>query len=309
MAKETFQPKNILITGGSGLIGTRLVKTLQKRGHQVSILSRNPEKVKNVNAFRWDLKKQEIDNNCLNGVDTIIHLAGANVGTKRWTEERKKIIVDSRVQSIKLLYKAVEKTETSIETVISPSGVGYYGDRGEEILTEESGNGAGFMAECCQKWEEAVQEGSRFGSRIVKFRIGVLLTKEGGALSDLEKPIRLFAGAPFGTGKQWMPWVHFDDLSEIFERAVENDEYQGVYNLCTPFPLRNETFTKIVAKKLHRPVWPIKVPEFVMNMLVGEMSTMVLMSDNVSSKKLTNQGYRFEFPKLEEALDEIHKNE
>ncbi len=309
MVNKTFQRKNILITGGSGLIGKRLVQTLQKKGHQVSILSRNPENVKHVKAYFWDIKKQEIDKNCLTGTDTIIHLAGANVGEKRWTEERKKIIVDSRALSIKLLYKAIEETQSSIQTIISPSAVGYYGDRGEEILTEKSESGSGFLPECCIKWESAVDEGARFGSRIIKFRIGVLLTKNGGALAQLEKPILYFVGAPLGTGKQWMPWIHFDDLTAVFENAVENNEYKGVYNLCTPFPLRNETFTKIVAKKLHRPVWPLKVPKIVLKSILGEMSTIVLMSDMVSSKKLADQGFHFKFPELVEALDDIYENE
>src|SRR5690606_28920241 len=190
--------KHILITGASGLIGSKLTSNLQAKGHQVSVLTRNPNKINNAKAFYWDVNNQEIDENCLIGIDCIIHLAGENIGESRWTDERKKEIIDSRVDSIKLLYNAIEKTNTSINTIISASAIGYYGNRGDEILNEDSNPGTGFLSDCCVKWEAAADEGSKFCKQIIKIRIGLLLAKDGGALPQLKKPIQYYFSCPMG---------------------------------------------------------------------------------------------------------------
>ena len=307
MDKITGTIKNILITGATGLVGSGLVKRLQACGHHISVLSRHPEKVKFATAFYWDVKKQEIDHACLKGIDTIIHLAGENIAGKRWTDKQKQIIIDSRVKSIELLYQAVTDTRAQIETIISMSAVGFYGDRGNEVLTEESKRGDGFLAACCAAWEAAVDEGQKFGSRIVKLRLGVLLSNKGGALMSLEKPVKLFAGAPLGTGKQWVPWIHYDDLLSILAFAVENDAFNGTYNVSTPFPVTNAEMTQTLATTLHRPVWPIKVPTFAMEILLGEMATIVLASDRTSVQKLLDTGFSFRYPHLRDALKEIYK--
>jgi uncharacterized protein (TIGR01777 family) len=303
---ESKTRKNILVTGATGLIGSRIVRNLQRRGHKIRVLTRDPSKVKNAEAFYWDIENEQIDSNCLTDVDTIIHLAGAGIADKRWTKKRKQEIVDSRVKSTRLLYKAILSSGVPIDTVISASGGGYYGNRGDEILTEESSNGTGFLAECCKQWEDAIDEGHKFANRIIKLRIGIVLTRHGGALLELEKPISLFAGAALGSGKQWIPWIHLYDMISIFEKVVEDEAYNGVYNTCSPFPVTNHEFTRSLAKRLNRPVWPFNVPEFVLKTLLGEMSEVVLISDRNSPQKLLNAGFQFRYPALDDALTEIY---
>jgi len=298
----------ILITGASGLIGPKLIRNLLEKGHSVSVLSRNPHKIKGVQVFKWDIDNQTIDNESLNGVDTIIHLAGAGIADERWTKARKQLIVDSRVLSTQLLYRAIEETKAPIKTIISASAVGFYGDRADEILTESSSNGTGFLADCCRQWENAVDEGQKFGVRLVKFRIGLVLAKQGGALAKLETPVSLFLGAPLGSGKQWMPWIHVKDLLALFEKAIENPEFEGTFNACSPIPVTNFEFTKILAKTLFRPVWPIKVPKFVLKAVLGEMSQVILISNHTSSQKLINTGFKFRYAGLDEALKEIYSH-
>ena len=298
--------KNVLITGGTGLIGSRIVRSLQQKGHVIKILTRDPSRVKNAEAFYWDIESGQIDPKCLDDVDTIIHLAGAGIADKRWTKKRKQEIVDSRVKSTKLLFETIEKTGAKIDTLISASGAGYYGHRGDEVLTEESGNGTGFLAECCKLWEDAVDEGHKFCNRIIKLRIGIVLTRHGGALVELEKPVTFFAGAALGSGKQWIPWIHLSDMISIFEKAVEDPGFNGVYNTSSPFPVTNSEFTRIMAKKLFRPVWPVNVPEFVLKSLLGEMSEVILISDRNSAQKLLDSGFQFRYPALDDALTEIY---
>lgn len=298
----------ILITGASGLIGPKLIRNLLEKGHSVSVLTRNPHKIKGVQVFKWDIDNQTIDNEALNGVDTIIHLAGAGIADERWTKARKQLIIDSRVLSTRLLYRAIEETKAPIKTIISASAVGFYGDRADEILNESSSNGTGFLADCCRQWENAVDEGQKFGVRLVKFRIGLVLAKQGGALAKLETPVSLFLGAPLGSGKQWMPWIHVKDLLALFEKAIENPEFEGTFNACSPIPVTNFEFTKILAKTLFRPVWPIKVPKFVLKAVLGEMSQVILISNHTSSQKLINTGFKFRYAGLDEALKEIYSH-
>jgi uncharacterized protein (TIGR01777 family) len=241
-------------------------------------------------------------------VDTIIHLAGAGIADERWTKSRKQLIIDSRVLSTRLLYKAIEETKAPVKTIISASAVGYYGDRADEILNENSSNGTGFLADCCQQWEKAVDEGLKFGVRLVKLRIGLVLSKHGGALAKLETPISLFLGAPLGSGKQWMPWIHVTDLLAIFEKAIDKKEFNGTYNACSPIPVTNFEFTKILAKTLFRPVWPVKVPEFILKAVLGEMSDVILISNHTTSQKLMDTGFKFRYAGLDEALKEIYSH-
>ncbi len=301
--------KNILITGGSGLLGRHLVKKFQNKGHQVAILSRNPKIIKGVSAFYWNPEKHEIDDRSLIGVNIIIHLAGESIARERWTDQRKQQIIASRVSSIALLYKVLRETNMSVEAVISASAVGYYGDRGDELLHEESGQGVGFLADCCRKWEDAVDEGSKMGYRVVKLRIGLLLTKEGGALVAFERLIRNFIGTDLGSGRQWYPWIHLDDLLEIFVKSIENTTYQGAYNACAPFPVRNHEFMRELGEILHRPIWPINVNKLMLRVVLGEKSILVLMSTNTSSRRLEKQGYHFKYRKITDALNQIYRYE
>ena len=308
MNAEINSSRNILITGASGLIGTRLIKNLLEKGHRVSVLSRQNSNFKGVSTFNWDIDKQLIDLKAFQGIDTIIHLAGAGIADKRWTKQRKQEIVDSRIRSTQLLYHTIDAIKAPVKTFISASAVGYYGDRNDEILYEESESGTGFLADCCKQWEAAVDEGLKSGIRVVKLRIGILLSKQGGALSELARPVSFFVGAPLGSGKQWMPWIHLTDLVSIFEKAIENSDYSGTFNACTPYPVTNYEFTKILAKKLFRPVWPVNVPEFVLKTMLGEMSTVILNSTRTSPQKLMDMGFRFRYQGLDAALSEIYSH-
>ncbi len=300
--------KNILITGASGLIGSRLIKNLLEKGHKVSVLSREASDIRGIKVYNWDIEKQLIDLNAFDGIDTIIHLAGAGIADKRWTKQRKQEIVNSRVRSTQLLYHTIEAIKAPVKTFISASAVGYYGDRNDEILYEESESGTGFLADCCKQWETSVDEGLKSGIRVVKLRIGIVLSKQGGALSELARPVSFFVGAALGSGKQWMPWIHLTDLVSIFEKAVENPAYTGTFNACSPNPVTNYEFTKILAKKLFRPLWPVKVPEFVLKTMLGEMSTVILNSNKTSPQKLIDMGFRFRYQGLDAALSEIYSH-
>jgi uncharacterized protein (TIGR01777 family) len=298
---------HVLITGATGMIGKALIKDLIKKNYTVSILSRKNSTIQGVNLYLWDPEKKAIDANCLNGVDTIIHLAGEGVATKKWSQARKQQIINSRVESTELLNSLLKTSEHTVKNFISASAVGYYGNRKDEILTEDSGVGNGFLATCCQLWEDAVDKMNSLGLRVAKIRIGFVLSKQGGALPELEKPIKLFVGAPLGSGKQWIPWIHLDDLVQIFLHVVENSTLSGAFNACAPNPVTNETLTKAVARNVHRPVWPFSVPEAIMKLILGEMSQVVLMSNNTSVEKLIKTGFFFKFTQLEDALKEIYK--
>jgi uncharacterized protein (TIGR01777 family) len=298
--------KQILITGATGMIGRKLIHALQKAGHTISILSRNEVNIPGVKSYIWDVDHGIIDSKCMSDTCTIIHLAGENIASKKWTAKRKQQIINSRVLSTQLLYKTIKETNANVKTLISASAVGYYGHCSEKILTEESASGTGFLAECCKQWEDAVDQGKSLNLRIVKFRIGVILAKGEGALPSLEKPIKFFVGAALGTGKQWIPWVHIDDIVSMFISAVENPIFNGPYNACAPFPVTNLTLTKSIAHKLHRPVWPLNVPEIALKLILGEMSEVIFISTNTSAQKLLSAGFKFQFSQLEDALSDIY---
>jgi len=298
--------KHILITGATGMIGTGLLKALQKEGYTISILSRKRIKINDVQVFLWDVYRQKIDARCLDGVDTIVHLAGENIGKGKWTKERKQLLIDSRVLSTSLLYKTMKENPNQVKDFISASAVGYYGDCGDEILTEENENGYGFLAECCEKWEHAVDKGRELNLRVVKVRTGFVLKAGEGALAAMDKPIKFFAGAPLGSGQQWVPWIHFKDLIRIYLLAITNTQMEGAYNACAPYPVTNKTLTNSIAKALNRPVWPFNVPEGLLTTLLGEMSSVALMSTNTSAQKLLDSGFTFNFTQLDIALKDIY---
>lgn len=298
--------KNILITGASGLIGKQLIPALQEQGHTVSILSRQQTNIKDVHVFLWDVYNQTIDKNALKGIDTVINLAGEGIADKKWTDKRKQEIIDSRVMSAQLLYKTIKETKAPVTTFISASAVGFYGDRGDEVLTENSDSGTDFLSKCCVQWENAATQGVELGIRVVKIRIGLILSKDGGALQVMEKPIKFFVGTPLGNGKQWMPWIHLNDIINIFTKAVEDIQMVGAYNACAPFPVTNELFTKTIAQKLNRPFWPVHVPKFALKAILGEMSILPLMSSNTIVQKLLDTGYKFKYNYLSDALNSIY---
>lgn len=297
--------KKILITGGTGLLGKVLSEELVEKGHTVSLLSRNPDKVEKYKAYYWNVKKQEIDEKCIDGIDIVIHLAGAGIADEKWTEERKKTIIDSRTKSIQLIYDLLKKKNSKVEAVISASAVGFYGDRGNEILTEQSESGSGFLSETCVAWENAVDCGSNVSQRIVKFRIGLPMTEEGGVLKPFKLMANTFSAMKFGDGQQWVPWIHVDDLVGMFAMAVENEEIKGVFNASAPTPVRNQEFVKDLAKTLKKPFWPFFVPKFALKLAMGERDELVLMSNRTDSTKIQNAGYHFKYTDLKKAFKDI----
>lgn len=298
--------KKILVAGATGLVGEQLVSKLLADGHQVSILARKSTPRTGINIFLWDVYQQTIDSNALTEIDTIINLTGEGIADKPWTKERKQQIIDSRVKSAELIFKAIKATNSPVKSYISASAVGFYGDRDDEILDEDSLPGTGFMADCCIAWEKAADQGIALGIRIVKIRIGIVLSEKGGALGTMEKSVKYFAGAALGPGKQWMPWIHLDDLVNIFIKALEDENMFDAYNASAPSPVTNETFTKTLGKVLHRPIWPFNVPVFILKILLGEMSILPLISTNTSAQKILNTGFQFRYLNLEDTLKAIY---
>ena len=297
--------KHILLTGGTGLLGKQLTNALINKGYAVSHLSRSPGKDQRVKTYLWDIHKGVIDDTCIDGVDTIIHLAGAGIADKRWTDERKKELIESRTKSIGLVYDVLKKKKHSISSIVSASATGYYSNRGDELLTEDSAPAHDFLGTCCIEWEKAVDEGEQLGLRVVKFRTGVVLDKDGGALPQLALPIKLGVGSPLGDGKAWIPWIHHEDVVDMYLYGIEK-QLQGVYNMVAPNPITNAQLTKAVAKQLHRPLWAPNVPTFMLKLLFGEMSLVVLGSTKVSTQKIEDAGFEFKFKEIEGALEEIY---
>jgi uncharacterized protein (TIGR01777 family) len=298
--------KHILITGGTGLIGKLITAALLGRGHTVSHLSRKPGNNPQVKTYLWDVAGGEIDEHCIDDVDTVLHLAGTGIAGKRWSAKRKKEIIESRTQSIGLVYQLIKSRPNKVNTVVSASATGYYSNRGNELLTEESPPNNDFMAQCCMAWEKAADEGRLLGLRVLKFRTGVMLQKNEGALPQMAKPVLMGLGAAFGKGRQWVPWIHWQDVVDMYLYGIENINLTGVYNMAAPVPVTNKQLMKALAAQLHKPLWPLKVPSFIFKLLLGEMSILVLGSTRVSAQKIENDGFIFKYPILEDALKAIY---
>lgn len=293
--------KNILISGGSGLIGHKITQLLELKGYTVAWLSRSQQKQK---SFVWDVEKQTIDPEAIEWADAIIHLAGASVAEKRWTDERKKIILDSRVDSTRLLFTAVKNASEKPNTFISASAVGYYGfSTGTSLMDETHGPGSDFLAQTVVAWEDEVKKMEELHLRTVMLRIGIVLDSKGGALGELMKPP---IAAPLGKGDQWMSWIAIEDLARMFVFALEKTTLQGVFNAVGPNPATNQQLTQAAAKAKGKPYVGIGVPGFVLKLILGEMAAMVLGGNRVSSQKIQKAGFDFECPDLVPALKHIN---
>jgi len=294
----------IVITGGTGLVGSYLSKMLSKNNHEVVHLSRTPDSSAHYPTFEWNIGKKYIDPNALEGADYVIHLAGAGVADKRWTKERKKVIIDSRVESIKLLKSQIEKQQVKLKSFISASAIGYYGmDTGAAELTEDSQPGNDYLAHVVKLWEAEADTMAELTS-VAKIRVGVVLAKEGGALKEIARPVKLFAGAPLGSGDQYMSWIHIYDLCAIFRHVLEN-KLEGTYNATAPNPVTNEALTKSLAKALKKPLILPNVPAFVMKSMLGEMAQMVLGGNYVLSDKIQSTGFTYKFTQVDAAVKDI----
>ncbi len=297
----------ILITGATGLVGTKLVQLLMSEGHEVHYLTTRESAIENelrYKGFIWDVKNMTIDAACLEGVDTIIHLAGETV-FQRWTDDAKKRIMNSRVDSTQLLLNLLNDNDHQVEQVITASAIGIYPDQQEGAPMRESDvppTADNFLADVCIAWESMGMQFAEMGLRHAIVRIGIVLAGEGGALEQMAKPVKLYAGAGFGNGKMWQSWIAIDDLVAIFKHIAE-EELEGVYNGVAPHPVRNRPMIESIGKQLGKPVVLPNVPKFVMKLMLGEMSAIALSSQYVSSQTIEETGFVFELPNLEQALE------
>lgn len=297
---------NFLITGGTGFIGNYLTEFLLNGGHTCHILTRNPDKYRNRQTQVLLYHAADDEENLattMEEVDVVINLAGENLFDSRWTDAVKKRIMDSRVRITSQLVNAINNAESKPEVFISASAVGIYGDRDDEILTEESLLADDFLARVCRKWEEAAMDVDD-SVRLIQPRIGIALEKDGGALKKMLTPFKLFAGGPLGDGKQYFPWVHNQDIVEAFMFTILKKDFKGVFNMTAPNPVTMSAFAKSLGKALNRPSF-FSVPEFALKIALGEAAEALTASARVHPKKLLDAGYKFRFEDVDSALSEI----
>lgn len=295
----------ILIGGGSGNIGRAISDQLQRNGHEVRLLSRTPgSKEKTISEYHWDIDRNIIDPAALEGVDSIINLAGAPINQK-WSPHYKGLIVKSRVESTRLLYDAVRKNSIPLKSFIGTSAVGYYPANVNRLLTEDEKAGKTFLSEVCDHWERVAHLFENLDIRTVVFRVGVVLSHEGGALSKMAAPIKWGLGSPLGSGKQMVPWIHIDDLAAMFVTAVENQKLTGTYNATGPKSVTNKELTRTIAKVLRKPLLLPPVPAAALKLMLGEMSEIALSGHNVDSSRIQGTGFEYQHPDLETALKDL----
>ena len=296
----------VLLAGGSGLIGSRLNKLLQAKGYSTILLSRR--KRKNPSFYQWDVDKGTIEEEAILKADYVINLAGAGIVDKRWTVSRKKELIESRVKSARLLKDSFQRLNKKPKAYLSASAIGFYGNRGEEWLTEISKAGDdGFLAECTVAWEEAAKELSELDIRTAILRIGIVLSTQGGALKEMIFPMKLGVAGYFGNGAAYYPWIHIDDVCNQFIWALENEKASGIYNAVAPNPVTVKDLTKKIKKARGRFALALPIPSFALQIGMGEMAEMLLNSARVSCEKIQQAGFEFEHPKLGKALKDILK--
>jgi uncharacterized protein (TIGR01777 family) len=291
----------IVVAGGSGFLGEPLVKRLLARGDDVAVLTRNAAHVRAGRAVQWDAQSQGAWSDEAAAADVVINLAGENIGEGRWTDERKKRMIDSRVNATQAIVEALRRDSARPRTMINASAVGIYGNRGDELLDESSARGAGFLADLVERWEAAAREAESL-ARLVLLRFGVVLDPEGGALKKMALPFKLGAGGPVGNGSQWMSWIDRDDAVRFIEWAIDRDAVRGVYNATSPQPVRNRDFARALGRALHRPAL-IPTPAFALKLAFGQMAEEVLIAgQRVVPRRAEAEGFAFERPALDAAL-------
>jgi len=293
----------ILITGSHGLVGSALADSLRREGQEVLTLVRATPK--NVSEIEWHPNHGSVTPAALEGIDTVVHLAGESIAEGRWSDEKKRRIRDSRVKGTTLLSEALARLGRPPKTFICASAIGYYGNRGDELLTESSSAGNDFLADVCVEWERATQPAREKGIRVVNTRFGIILSKRGGALAKMLTPFRMGVGGRVGSGKQWMSWIALDDVIVGIRFALERDTLAGPINFVAPNPVRNAEFTKALGKALSRPtIFPI--PEFGVRLAFGEMADALLLSSaRVKPEKLEASGFQFRYNSLASALKDL----
>jgi uncharacterized protein (TIGR01777 family) len=298
--------ETVLITGASGLVGSYLSKKLIEKGYHVAILGRKSEKDTTLQKFSWNIEKNEIDENAFENVDYIIHLAGANIGDRRWTVKRKKEILDSRIKSAQLIFQKISENKQHLKAFITASAIGYYGAiTSDKIFVETDNASDDFLGETCRLWENAANNFEGLGIRTVKIRTGIVLTNQGGALAKMMTPVKVGLGASIGSGKQFMPWIHIDDLCNIYIKALEDNNMHGAYNAVAPEHKTNSEFSETLTKVLKKAVWVPIVPAIIVRIIFGKMAELVLNGSRVSSNKLIKEGFQFKFPDLSSALADL----
>ena len=333
--------QTILITGGTGLVGKRLTQMLLEKGFAVNVLSRNVNRQSaignhesvivnqptangqssyakategrppTVNYFQWNIDKQIIDAEAISSADYIIHLAGAGVADKRWSKKRKAAIVSSRTQSSALIIKALKEISNNVKGIISASAIGWYGaDKNilsTKSFTETDTHDDAFLGTTCYQWENSIEPVAALNKRLVKLRIGIVLSNDGGALAEFKKPLKAGVAAILGNGNQTISWIHINDLCRMFLYAIENENMNGVFNAVAPKPVSNKTLTLILAKATRKSFYiPVYVPSFVLKIMLGEMNIEVLKSTTVSCDKIKNEGFTFLYPSVEAAINELN---
>lgn len=297
--------QKVLITGGTGLIGKRLTEMLLQKGYEVSYLSRKKKDIPSVKVYEWDVEKGYIEEGALDNVDYLIHLAGEGVAEGRWTEERKKAIISSRIETIELIIKKLKEKNILPKALISASGSSYYPE-GNNHNTEESPAGNGFLAQVTIQWEEAANSIKTLGVRTVILRTGVVLSNGGGAIPQMAFPAKFGFGAPLGSGKQYISWIHIDDICGMYLAAMENENWNGVYNAIAAPPVTNEELTKQICIALGKSQWLPNVPAFALKLAFGEMAGVVLGSNYVVNKRIKEEtDFIYKFPDLGLALKDV----
>jgi len=299
----------ILITGATGLVGNELIKILLQNGIAVNYLTTSRKKIANetnYNGFYWNPVVGEINENAFDDVDVVVHLAGATVA-KRWTASYKQEIINSRIDSTRLLYNTLGKINHKVIQIVSASAIGIYPDSLTNVYHETDLEIDGsFLGNVVKKWEEEVDEFRNLNILVAKIRIGLVLAKNGGALQEMIKPIKLGVGAAFGSGEHYQSWIHIHDLAAIFYNIIQHKR-EGVYNGVSPYPVTNSVLTKTIAKTIDKPLFLPNIPKFIMKLLLGEMHEILFSSQNVSSRKLLDEGFQFKYASIDRALQDLLK--
>jgi len=291
------------ISGGSGLIGRALSDRLQRQGHQVTLFGRT--RVEGRSFVEWDMLGGPPSVEFLTGMDGFVHLAGEPIASGRWTDDRKRLIRDSRVQGTRNLVKSLQDSLQPPPILVSASAVGFYGDRGDEELAETSASGSGFLPEICREWESEALAAKQSGIRVVLLRTGIVLSPDGGVLERMLPPFRLGMGGKLGSGRQYMSWIHILDHLRLVEATLSDDRFEGPVNVTAPNPVTNKEFTNALAKSLHRPSW-FSVPGPALRLAMGEMAeTLLLEGQRVIPRKALDLSFEFRFPELKEALKDL----
>jgi uncharacterized protein (TIGR01777 family) len=297
--------ETVLITGGTGLVGQRLSRVLKQKGFQVIHLSRKANLEATFPAYQWDINAGTIDKTALEKADYIIHLAGAGVADGTWTEKRKQAIIDSRVKSAVLIQNTLKAMDKKPRAVICASASGFYGNRGDKILDESASMGKGFLAEVVEKWEAANSGFVDLGIRTAMFRIGIVLSTQGGALEKMLPTYKVRIGTYFGDGSQYYSWIHIDDLCEMFAFAIQNKNVEGVYNAVAAKPVTNKYLAEAIGTALNSKAVLLPAPAFVMRLVMGEMAEIILDGVRLSPKKIIDAGFRFMYDDVEYALRDV----